>query len=347
MKPMKKRILITGAAGFIGFHVCKKLIENHQDILGLDNLNSYYDISLKEDRLAEISKISKKLNNKWKFLKIDLENTNDINKIFIDFKPNIVIHLGAQAGVRFSITNPHSYVKSNLVGFVNIIEACRNNTIDNLIYASSSSVYGGNTKTPFHEDDPVNHQVSLYAATKRSNELIAHVYSHLYQIPCTGLRFFTVYGPWGRPDMAPMIFTKAIFAQKPIYIFNKGQMMRDFTYIDDVTEGIIKLINKPATPDPNFNLTSPMPSSSWSTHRIFNIGNQESISLMKFIKILEDEIGIDAIKVYEDMQKGDVKITSASTDLLEKWTGFKPYTPIQEGIKKFVSWYKFYYDLEK
>ncbi len=342
---MRKKILVTGVAGFIGFHVCKKLLENNHEVLGLDNINSYYDIKLKKDRLKQISRIAADSNKKWDFIKVDLEENKKINKIFKDFKPNTVIHLAAQAGVRFSITNPDSYIKSNLVGFANIIEACRNNSIEHLIYASSSSVYGGNTKIPFNENDSVDHQVSLYAATKRSNELIAHVYSHLYKLPCTGLRFFTVYGPWGRPDMAPMIFAKAIFSEEPIKIFNRGKMIRDFTYIEDVTEAIYKLIHKPAKEDSKFNSNYPRPFSSWAPFRIFNIGNQESIPLMKFISILEEEIGIEAKKIYADMQKGDVKCTSASTDLLEKWTGYKPYTSIKEGVKGFVEWYRSYYNL--
>ena len=340
---MSNKILVTGAAGFIGFHICKKLIENNYEVLGIDNLNSYYEISLKKERINQVSKLANELKNKWNFIKIDLENNNEINEIFNDFKPQTVIHLAAQAGVRFSITNPDSYIKSNLVGFANIIEACRNNSIDHLIYASSSSVYGGNTKLPFSEDDPVDHQVSLYAATKRSNELIAHVYSHLYKIPCTGLRFFTVYGPWGRPDMAPMKFTKSIFANEPIKIFNNGDMMRDFTYIDDVSDAIYKLIKKIPMKDSNFNFENPKPSTSWAPHRIFNIGNQECVPLMRFIDILEKEIGIEAKKIYLDMQEGDVKCTSSSTEYLNNWIGYKPYTSIEEGLRKFVKWYKSYY----
>ena len=340
---MSNKILVTGAAGFIGFHICKKLIENNYEVLGIDNLNSYYEISLKKERINQVSKLANELKNKWNFIKIDLENNNEINETFNDFKPQTVIHLAAQAGVRFSITNPDSYIKSNLVGFANIIEACRNNSIGHLIYASSSSVYGGNTKLPFSEDDPVDHQVSLYAATKRSNELIAHVYSHLYKIPCTGLRFFTVYGPWGRPDMAPMKFTKSIFANEPIKIFNNGDMMRDFTYIDDVSDAIYKLIKKIPIKDSNFNFENPKPSTSWAPHRIFNIGNQECVPLMRFIDILEKEIGIEAKKIYLDMQEGDVKCTSSSTEYLNNWIGYKPYTSIEEGIRKFVKWYKSYY----
>ena len=246
--------------------------------------------------------------------------------------------------VRYSLTNPEAYIESNLIGFMNIIESCRKTNVNNFIYASSSSVYGGNTKLPFREKNPVDHPVSLYAATKRSNELIAHSYSHLYNIPSIGLRFFTVYGPWGRPDMAPMIFTKSIFEGVPIRIFNNGDMMRDFTYIDDVVEIIIKLINKPALGNKKFNTNEPEPSTSWAPHRIFNIGNQEPIRLMDFVESLEKEIGINAKKTYEGFQQGDVKSTYASIDSLEEWIGYKPYTSISKGIRDFVEWYKIYYN---
>ncbi len=342
---MRNKIIVTGAAGFIGFHVCKKLIELDQDILGIDNINSYYETGIKKARISEIAKKAKNSDKIWEFVKVDLEEKETLKTIFKRFQPNIVVHLAAQAGVRFSITNPDSYVKSNLVGFVNIIELCRNFNVGHLIYASSSSVYGGNSKTPFHENDPVNHPVSLYAATKRSNELIAHVYSHLYRIPCTGLRFFTVYGPWGRPDMAPMKFAKAIFARKPIHVFNRGEMIRDFTYIDDVVNCMIDLINKPATPDNNFNPEEPQPAISWAPHRIFNIGNQDPIPLMQFIKILEEEIGISAIKSFEDMQDGDVEVTHSSGDLMQEWINYKPDTPLKEGIHEFINWYKEYNEL--
>ena len=342
---MRNKIIVTGAAGFIGFHVCKKLIELGQDILGIDNINSYYETEIKKARISEIAKKANNSDKIWEFVKVDLEEKETLRTIFKRFQPNIVVHLAAQAGVRFSITNPDSYVKSNLVGFVNVIELCRNFKVRHLIYASSSSVYGGNSKTPFHENDPVNHPVSLYAATKRSNELIAHVYSHLYQIPCTGLRFFTVYGPWGRPDMAPMKFAKAIFARKPIHVFNRGEMIRDFTYIDDVVRCMIELINKPATSDKNFNPEKPQPAISWAPHRIFNIGNQDPIPLMQFIKTLEEEIGISAIKSLEDMQDGDVEVTHSSGDLMQEWINYKPDTPLKEGIHEFINWYKEYNEL--
>ncbi len=342
---MSRKILVTGAAGFIGFHLCKKLLENKEDIIGLDNMNKYYELDLKKARLLELDKATENNKERWKFIEGDIIDKKLINNIFENYNPKIVVHLAAQAGVRFSITNPETYLKSNLEGFMNIVEACRNKKISNLIYASSSSVYGGNTKIPFSEKDAVSHPVSLYAATKRSNELIAHAYSHLYKIPTTGLRFFTVYGPWGRPDMAPMIFTKSIFSREPIEIFNNGNMMRDFTYIDDAVNATIKLIEKPAYADKTFDKECPNPSSSWAPYRIFNIGNQESIPLMNFIELLEKEIGIKAIKTFKEFQLGDVQSTSASTELLNNWTGLKPYTSINKGIRNFIEWYKSYYDL--
>ena len=342
---MGRKILITGAAGFIGFHLCKKLLQENEEIIGLDNMNSYYDLNLKKGRLKELYKYNNEKKKSLYFIEGDLINKEIIKRIFREYEPKLIIHLAAQAGVRYSITNPEAYLKSNLEGFLNIIEVCRNKDIENFIYASSSSVYGGNKRTPFNELDSVDHPVSFYAATKRSNELIAHTYSHLYNIPTTGLRFFTVYGPWGRPDMAPMIFTKAIFEKKPIEIFNNGNMMRDFTYIDDVINAIIRLIHKPAIIDEEFDKLNPNPSTSWAPYRIFNIGNQESIPLMNFIEILENEIGIKAIKNFKEFQKGDVQSTFASIKLLEKWTGFKPYTPINIGIRKFIDWYKTYYHL--
>ena len=342
---MYRNILVTGAAGFIGFHLCKKLIEENKFVIGLDNMNSYYDQKLKKSRLNELSKSIKGKEKIFSFIKGDLVDKEIINEIFVKYNPEVVIHLAAQAGVRYSITNPEAYLKSNLIGFMNIIEACRKTNVKNFIYASSSSVYGGNTNLPFREKNPVDHPVSLYAATKRSNELIAHSYSHLYNIPSIGLRFFTVYGPWGRPDMAPMIFTKSIFEGVPIRIFNNGDMIRDFTYIDDVVEAITKLINKPALGNRNFNTNAPEPSTSWAPHRIFNIGNQEPIALMDFINTLEEEIGIKAKKSYEGFQKGDVKSTSASIHSLKEWVGYTPYTSIKKGIKDFVEWYKIYYNL--
>jgi len=341
----KKTILITGVAGFIGFHICKRLIENGEDVIGIDNLNSYYDQNLKKDRLNELDTISKEINNSWIFKKGDIEDESFLAKIFISYKPNVVLHLAAQAGVRNSIDNPKVYIKSNLMGFGNILECCREHKIENFIYASSSSVYGGNENIPYSESDEVNHPVSLYAATKKSTEILAHSYSHLYQLPTTGLRFFTVYGPWGRPDMAPMIFTDALFKNKPLKVFNYGEMARDFTFIDDIVEVLVKLVDKPAKSDENFNKKHPSAYSSWSPFRIFNIGNSESIKLLDFISHLETEIGLKSKKQFLDMQQGDVKATSANTNLIEEWIGFKPKTPIKHGIKKFIKWYKIYYEL--
>ncbi len=340
----KKYILVTGAAGFIGFHLCKKLLKNNQ-VIGYDNLNSYYDISLKQERLRTLKKENLNKDN-WLFFDEDLCNFNALEKIFEDFKPEIVIHLAAQAGVRYSIDNPLTYVNSNLVGFSHILECCRKYLIKNLIYASSSSVYGGNEKMPFSEKDNVDHPKSLYAATKKSNELMAHSYSHLFNIPCTGLRFFTVYGPWGRPDMAPMIFAKSIFKNEPINLFNDGNMSRDFTYIDDVIEIIIRIMNKPAKPDQNFNKSLPNPSTSWAPHRIFNIGNNKNISLIKFINTLEEVIGIKAIKNYLPIHKSDVKDTLANTDEINDWIQYKPSTELKHGIEKFISWYREYHNIK-
>ena len=339
---MNNPIVVTGAAGFIGFHLCKKLLENGSDVLGIDNVNDYYDTTLKENRLDVLKNLS--LNeNYWKFIRTDLINKSNILDIFEEFKPKIVINLAAQAGVRYSLENPSAYIYSNIVGFSNILEACKKNNIRNLLYASSSSVYGGNTKVPFSENDAVNHPVSLYAATKRSNELMAHSYSNLYGISCTGLRFFTVYGPWGRPDMAPMIFADAIINKKPLKIFNYGKMSRSFTFINDVIEILIKLIKKPATPNKLFNTKEPLPSSSWCPHRIFNVGNDNAISLTEFINTLEKEIGFKAIKDFTSMQRGDVINTLSDNKLIDEWIGTYPKTNLNNGIRLFIDWYKKYY----
>ena len=340
---MNQTILVTGAAGFIGFHLCKKLLDKGFTVIGIDNINNYYDVSLKKKRLGIIDTNSKKKNLIWKFIKTDIINENHLLKIFKRFKPNTVIHLAAQAGVRYSLKNPSAYIQSNIVGFSNILECCRLVKVKNLLYASSSSVYGGNTKTPFSENDPVNHPVSLYAATKRSNELMAHVYSDLYNISATGLRFFTVYGPWGRPDMAPMIFADAILRGKTLKVYNYGEMTRSFTYIDDVIEIVIKLINKPALPDKFFNKSVPNPSSSWCSHRIFNIGNDKSVELKEFISYLEKALGSKANKDFVSMQKGDVVNTLSENSLISDWIDNSPKTSINEGIKNFVDWYKKFY----
>ena len=339
---MTKRIFVTGAAGFIGFHLCLKLIKNNFNVIGLDNLNNYYDPNLKKKRLDEIEKVSK-LNGNWHFYKGDLEDLELLIYIFKKNSPSIVINLAAQAGVRFSIDNPSKYISSNLVGFSNILECCRNFNIRHLLYASSSSVYGGNKKQPFSENDNVDHPISLYAATKRSNELLAHTYSHLYNIPSTSLRFFTVYGPWGRPDMAPMIFTNAILNNKKINIFNNGLMVRDFTFISDVVNAIYLLIDKIPASNSNTNTYDTHPSKSWAPFRILNIGNSTPINLMDFISNIEKELGIEAKKEFMAMQKGDVQNTLSDTFELQKLIGFKPQTTLKNGIKKFINWYKDFY----
>ncbi len=341
MTNSKTKILVTGAAGFIGSALSIKLLLKGGNVIGIDNINDYYDISLKESRLKEIKLASN--NNNWKFFKVDLEDYEELDFIFDKYKPDIVINLAAQAGVRYSIINPSSYIKSNLVGFGNILEVCRKFEVKNLLYASSSSVYGGNKNLPFREIDPVNHPISLYAATKKSNELMANSYSHLYKLPCTGLRFFTVYGPWGRPDMAPMIFAKSILNSEPINIYNFGNMSRDFTYIDDITEAIYKCTLKPASIDPHFNPLKPNPSSSNAPHRIFNIGNNKSVDLLYFIKLLEKNLGKKAIRNLKPMQLGDVENTFADISNLEQWINFKPTTSIEVGVRNFVKWYLNYY----
>ena len=339
-----EKILVTGGAGFIGAEVVKRLIKEGHEVISLDNLNNYYSVQLKKDRLANVYKFSKDFNTSYKFIESSLENKTILNSIFSEQKPSIVINLAAQAGVRFSIENPFSYVDSNLVGFINILEACRNNKIKHLVYASSSSVYGGNSKLPFSEKDPVNNPISLYAATKRSNELMANTYSHLYGIPATGLRFFTVYGPWGRPDMAPMIFAKAIINGENLHIFNRGNMKRDFTYIDDVVDAVIKCAFKVATPNlPNGDQTEDT-SHSFSPHRIFNVGKGEQIELVDFIEILEINLGKKAKKIMMPMQSGDVKETLSDCTALKEWINYKPSTSIKTGVSKLIDWFKVYYD---
>ena len=338
-------VLITGAAGFIGFNLSKRILEEGISIVGLDNLNSYYDKSLKKARLEELYNISKKTETNFNFIEGDLEDNSQIIKVFKKFKPQKVVNLAAQAGVRYSITNPSAYIQTNLVGFSNILEACRENSIEHFVYASSSSVYGGNTNMPFSEQSNVDHPVSLYGATKRSNELMAHSYSHLYGIPSTGLRFFTVYGPWGRPDMALFLFTKSILNNEPIKVFNKGQMVRDFTFIDDIVESLIRVLYKPATPDNNFDSNFPNPSTSWAPHRVFNIGNSNPTTLMEYIEAIENELGIIAKKDFLPMQPGDVPATESDSSILEEWIKFKPNTSIKDGVKKFIEWYKKFYEI--
>ena len=333
-----KKILITGAAGFIGFHLSQKLLIKKYKVLGIDNLNSYYSVKLKKDRLG----ILKKYKN-FSFMKVNLEDKKNILKIYKKFKPKIVINLAAQAGVRYSLKNPEAYAKTNLIGFFNILDACRIFKVSHLIYASTSSVYGANKKLPFHEFDIADHPIQFYAATKRSNELMAHSYSELYKIKTTGLRFFTVYGPWGRPDMAPMIFANAILNDKPLSIFNYGKMSRSFTFIDDAILILTKLINKPALPDKLFDPNKPKSSSSWCPYRILNIGSDSSIELMEFINALEQEFGLEAKKDFMPMQKGDVINTLADNKLINEWIGHSPKTFLRKGVKIFVDWYKDYY----
>ena len=341
---MNKTILVTGSAGFIGFHLCRRLLDNGNNVIGIDNINDYYDVHLKEKRLEILNEVQLK-NNKWKFFKTDLTNKESLLKIFEYYSPKIVVNLAAQAGVRYSLENPSAYINSNIVGFSNILDACKKTEVKNLLYASSSSVYGGNTKIPFSENDSVNHPVSLYAATKRSNELMAHSYSHLYGLSCTGLRFFTVYGPWGRPDMAPMIFTKNIIERKSIKIFNFGEMSRDFTYVDDVSEAIYQLMNKIPEKNPLFDKKNPNPSNSWAPFRIINLGNNKKVKLMDFIEALENELKIKALKEFLPMQDGDVQNTVSDTKIINKLINFKPDTELVYGINQFVNWYKSYYKI--
>ena len=335
-------VLVTGAAGFIGAALVKALLSLDFKVVGIDNLNDYYSTSLKRARLTEIEKVSKN-EGEWTFLEISIEDDKLLSDIISRYSPNILVHLAAQAGVRYSITNPSAYIQSNLVGFANVLEGCRQNKIPHLIYASSSSVYGGNQNLPFYEEQAVNHPVSLYAATKKSNELMAHTYSHLYNLPTTGLRFFTVYGPWGRPDMAPMIFARSILNNEPIKVFNKGEMQRDFTYIDDVVKGIIRCCFKKASIDDNFNPLIPNPSTSSAPYRIFNIGNSHPTQLTYFIELLEKNLGKKAIKNFQPMQPGDVVSTAARMDLLNSWVEYKPTTSIENGIKLFSEWYLEYF----
>ena len=339
---MNKRVLVTGGAGFIGFHLCKRLIMEGETVFTLDNLNNYYDVNLKKNRIKILQSIAEKDSKNFEFLKLDITESQSLKKIFNDFKPNLVVNLAAQAGVRYSIENPSIYIQSNLVGFGNILEECKKHSIEHLVYASSSSVYGGNTQLPFKENSGVDHPISIYAATKRSNELMAHTYSHLFNLPATGLRFFTVYGPWGRPDMALYKFTKSIDNGKPIEIYNNGQMKRSFTYIDDVIEGLYRVLHKTPKSDELFFEKDTNPSESWAPHKIFNIGNSESTSLMKYINEIENVIGKKAIKNYLPIQPGDVPQTSADINLLESYVNYKPQTSIKVGIKQFIDWYLYY-----
>ena len=333
-------IFLTGAAGFIGAAVCERLLARGERVVGFDNFNPYYDPALKRARIAQLQATAARTDTSWALIEADLEDRAAVEAAFMQHKPTTVIHLAAQAGVRHSIENPAAYIQANLVGFGHILEGCRHHGVEHLVYASSSSVYGGNTNLPFTEHQPVNHPVSLYAATKRANELMAHTYSHLYGLPATGLRFFTVYGPWGRPDMAPMLFAKAILAGEPIRVFNQGRMRRDFTYIDDIVTGVIACADKPASADPSFDTAAPDPATSWAPHRLFNIGNSKPEELLRFIELLEQALGRPAIRDLQPMQPGDVEATAADTSLLEAWVGFRPATSIEVGVERFARWYQ-------
>jgi UDP-glucuronate 4-epimerase len=332
------KILVTGAAGFIGMTTALRLLARGDQVVGLDNLNDYYEVSLKENRLKRLTALPG-----FRFVKLDVADRAGMETLFAAEKFDKVIHLAAQAGVRYSIQNPHAYVDSNLVGFINILEGCRHHQVQHLVYASSSSVYGGNTKMPFSEHDSVDHPVSLYAATKKANELMAHTYSHLYGLPTTGLRFFTVYGPWGRPDMALFLFTKAILEGRPIDVFNHGNMQRDFTYIDDIVEGVIRVMDRNATVNAEYDPISADPASSNTPYRVFNIGNNNPVQLLDFIGAIENALGIKAEKRLLPMQDGDVPATYANTDLLNDWVGFVPGTSVQQGVNRFIAWYREYY----
>ena len=332
------RILVTGAAGFIGYHVCKELLKLGHTVIGMDNLNSYYSVQLKRDRLAQIQNYPQ-----FQFHRIDLSDRGEMEWLFAEYQPEFVIHLAAQAGVRYSLENPHAYADSNLVGFLNILEGCRAGAVKHLVFASSSSVYGANRTMPFSVHHNVDHPLSLYAATKKANELMAHTYSHLYQIPSTGLRFFTVYGPWGRPDMATYKFAKAILAGQPIDVYNYGKMRRDFTYIDDIVEGIVRLMTYIPEPDANWSGHTPDPSSSQAPYRVYNIGNNQPVALLDFIETLENCLGVSAQKNLLPLQPGDVLETYADVDDLSEAVGFKPKTSIQDGLQQFVDWYREYH----
>jgi UDP-glucuronate 4-epimerase len=338
MQQAFNNILITGVAGFIGFHLADKLLQAGQPVVGLDNLNDYYDTSLKQARLRELEKHAG-----FRFVLADLADAGRLEALFAEAKFDVAVNLAAQAGVRYSLTNPQAYVRSNIEGFVNVLEGCRHHGVRHLVYASSSSVYGAVTKMPFSEHRPADHPVSLYGASKKANELLAHSYSHLFNLPATGVRFFTVYGPWGRPDMAMFIFTRAILANEPIPIFNHGRMERDFTYIDDVVEGVLRLIDRIPAPDPAWRGDDPDPATSAAPHRIYNIGNNRPEKLLHLIEVLEENLGRKAIKHLLPMQPGDVPVTCADVDDLARDVGFAPNTPLEVGVERFVSWYRDFY----
>ena len=333
-----EKYLVTGVAGFIGFHVCRALLARGETIVGLDIVNDYYDVRLKQDRLRQLDG-----QPGFRFVKLDLAQRDALAQLFADERFDKVIHLAAQAGVRYSLSNPHAYIDANVIGFLNILEGCRHSQVKHLVYASSSSVYGANTRMPFSTHDEVNHPVSLYAATKKANELMAHTYSHLFTLPTTGLRFFTVYGPWGRPDMALFLFTKAILADQPINVFNHGRMRRDFTYIDDIVEGIVRVSDRIPQPNPHWSSDAPDPATSFAPYTVYNIGNNQPVELMTLIETLEHSLGRKAEKNFLPMQPGDVPATFADVDDLIRDVGFKPKTSIAEGVDRFVRWYRDYY----
>jgi len=334
------RVLVTGAAGFIGFHTARALLRRGDEVVGLDNLCDYYDVGLKKARLAELDGEAN-----FSFRKLDLADRSGMEALFAEVRPQRVIHLGAQAGVRYGIDNPHTYIDANIVGMLHVLEGCRHHGVEHLVFASSSSVYGGNTAMPFSEHAGADHPLSIYAATKKANELMAHTYAHLYRLPVTGLRFFTVYGPWGRPDMAPIKFTRAILAGEPIDIYNNGQHARDFTYIDDVVEGVLRTSDRIAAPDPAWSSDAPDPATSSAPYRIYNIGNHSPVELMHFIGVLEQALGREAKKRFLPMQPGDVPATFANVDDLVADVGFAPSTPLEEGVGRFVAWYRSYYEV--
>ena len=335
------RVLVTGCAGFIGMHCAKRLLERGDEVIGVDNLSPYYAVELKRDRLKQIGD-----SKAFRFHQLDLADAGELGKLFARSEPEAVLHLAAQPGVRHALEDPGAYIQSNMVGFANLLEALRGRPPRHLVYASSSSVYGGNTKLPWSESDNVDHPVSLYAATKKSNELMAHAYSHLFGIPMSGLRFFTVYGPWGRPDMSPMLFARAIMEGKPIQVFNQGDMQRDFTFIDDVAESTLRILDAPATADPAFDAAEPSPATSWAPWRLYNIGNHQPVGLLDYISVLEQALGRKAIKALQPMQPGDVHSTFADTQLLASSVGFSPATPLKQGLARFADWFKRYYGYE-
>jgi UDP-glucuronate 4-epimerase len=334
---IQMQVLVTGAAGFVGMHVCAALLQRGEEVLGLDNLSPYYDVGLKRARLAQLAG-----RPGFRFEQIDVTDGPALAAAFASCRPATVVHLAAQAGVRYSIENPRAYLDANVIGFLNVLEHSRSGGVRHLVYASSSSVYGGNTKLPFAETDGVDHPVSMYAATKKMNELMAHTFSHVHGLPTTGLRFFTVYGPWGRPDMAPMLFARAVLAGEPIKVFNHGKMSRDFTYVDDIVDGVLLALDRPPAPDAAFDRVRGDPSGSWAPYQVFNIGNHAPVGLLDFIAALEGALGVPARKDLLPMQPGDVADTYAAMDALHTWTGWRPATDLKTGVERFVAWYRDY-----